>query len=179
MTPRRHPLDHRCDANHCTTRVDAGKGMCAAHWQMLPRPMQVRIYRVARENPTRRQRLSSVEFLEAWADAVEHVARREGRLMGNTFRRLADLLRARDGTSGGARESIGLNIPDADDVATAITDKARSCEGKKAYRSYREAATAAKGLMRHTNESRAHLTPYGCGHCGQFHFGHAGASNRR
>lgn len=179
MTPRRHPADHQCDANHCTARVPASKGMCAAHWRLVPPVMQARIYRLARELPTRRERLSSVQFLEAWADAVEHVALLEERLAGNAFRRLADMLRSRERVCEGAQASIGVNIPDASDNSEAPDGKARSCEGKKAYRSYREAASAAKGLMRHTNESRANLTPYSCSHCGQFHFGHAGASNRR
>ena len=84
-----------CDANHCTTTVDVNKGMCSKHWKMLPQPMQARIYAAARKHRTAGERLASIEFLEAWADAVEYVAQAEGRLTRNTFRALANMLKAR------------------------------------------------------------------------------------
>lgn len=89
-----------CDANHCTTTVDANKGMCPTHWRMLPQQMQSRIYAAARKHRTAGERLASIEFLEAWADAVEYVAQAEGRLTRNTFRALATLLKAREAGEG-------------------------------------------------------------------------------
>jgi hypothetical protein len=89
-----------CDANHCRAEVDASKGMCLAHWRMVPPEIQCRIYAAARTYRTRAARLSSVEFLEAWADAVEHVATLEGRLTRNAFRNLANAIKSRQLTEG-------------------------------------------------------------------------------
>lgn len=85
-----------CDANHCTARVDASKGVCPKHWAMLPAEAQQRIYAAARKFKTAAERLSSVEFLEAWADAIEHIARTEGRLERNAYRNLANLVKDRE-----------------------------------------------------------------------------------
>lgn len=84
-----------CDANHCNVPVHKSKGMCIDHWRLVPVDIQKRIYAAARLHPTSAARLSSIEFLEAWADAVEHVARLEGRLSRNSYRNLAELLKAR------------------------------------------------------------------------------------
>lgn len=91
---------HRCDANHCAAIVDASKGMCPAHWKMLPGEIQRRIYAAARAHKTTAQRLSSVDFLEAWADAVEFVAAKEGRLTRNVFRTLANMVNERQLQAG-------------------------------------------------------------------------------
>lgn len=91
-----------CDANHCSARIDPSKGMCPEHWRMVPADIQRRIYAAARVHKTSAQRLSSVDFLEAWADAVEAVAIQEGRLTRNAFRNLAALVKARQLASGGS-----------------------------------------------------------------------------
>ena len=91
---------HACDANHCPVKVDASKGMCPVHWRMVPVEIQRRIYAAARKFKSRAQRLSSVEFLEAWADAVEAVATQEDRLTRNSFRNLANMVKARQLTNG-------------------------------------------------------------------------------
>lgn len=83
-----------CDANHCMATTHPSRGMCTKHWRMVPLAIQQRIYAAAREYRTSAERLSSSEFLEAWADAVEHVARLEGRLTRNSFRRLVDIAKA-------------------------------------------------------------------------------------
>jgi hypothetical protein len=92
-----------CDANHCGREIDASKGMCPAHWNMVPAEIQRRIYAAARTHKTSAQRLSSVEFLEAWADAVESVATQEDRLTRNAFRSLAEMVKARRLAAGGAK----------------------------------------------------------------------------
>jgi hypothetical protein len=91
-------MTHQCDANHCSAKVDSTKGMCPTHWRMVPAEIQRRIYDAARKFKTSAERLSSIEFLEAWADAVEDVARQEGRLARNAFRNLAEMLKARAAT---------------------------------------------------------------------------------
>lgn len=88
-------MKRACDANHCSTPVDPSKGMCPAHWKMVPGEIQRRIYAAARAHKTAAQRLSSVDFLEAWADAVEAVATAEGRLTRNAYRNLANMVKAR------------------------------------------------------------------------------------
>jgi hypothetical protein len=90
-----------CDANHCGVKIDPSKGMCPAHWKMVPAEIQRRIYAAARAHKTTAQRLSSVDFLEAWADAVESVATQEGRLTRNAFRNLANMVRERQLHNGG------------------------------------------------------------------------------
>lgn len=95
-----------CDANHCSRGVDAAKGMCPAHWKMVPAGIQARIYAAARAHKTAAQRLSSVDFLEAWADAVEAVATQEGRLTRNAFRNLAEMVKARQLAAGRATGEI-------------------------------------------------------------------------
>lgn len=95
-------IKRTCDANHCSAPVDPSKGMCSRHWHMVPAAIQARIYAAARKFKTPAQRLSSVEFLEAWADAVEAVATQEGRLTRNAFRNLASWARARQLASGDA-----------------------------------------------------------------------------
>lgn len=93
-------LKRTCDANHCSTAVDPSKGMCPRHWHMVPPTIQARIYAAARKFKTSAQRLSSVEFLEAWADAVEAVATKEGRLTRNAFRNLANMVKGRQLVAG-------------------------------------------------------------------------------
>ena len=89
-----------CDANHCAVKIDASKGMCPAHWKMVPIEIQRRIYAAARAHKTTAQRLSSVDFLEAWADAVEFIAAQEGRLTRNAFRNLANMVKERQLKAG-------------------------------------------------------------------------------
>ncbi len=91
---------HSCDANHCGVKVDPSKGMCPEHWRMVPAEIQRRIYAAARAHRTSAQRLSSLDFLEAWADAVEAVATKEGRLTRNAFRNLANMVKARQLIAG-------------------------------------------------------------------------------
>lgn len=91
-----------CDANHCGVVIDSSKGMCPAHWHMVPAEIQRRIYAAARAHRTSAQRLSSIDFLEAWADAVEVVAAKEGRLTRNAYRNLANMVKARQLAAGDA-----------------------------------------------------------------------------
>jgi hypothetical protein len=93
-------MKRTCDANHCSVRVDMNKGMCPDHWHQVPVAIQRRIYAAARAHKTSAQRLSSIEFLEAWADAVEAVATAEGRLTRNAFRSLANMVKQRQLTAG-------------------------------------------------------------------------------
>jgi hypothetical protein len=141
---------HYCDANHCHVEVDAAKGVCPRHWAMLPPQMQARIYAVARQFKTRAQRLSSVEFLEAWADAIEFIAREEDNPPRNAFRGLAELVK---------RRQLGA----AD----------RTCQGKKAYSTFAQAERALAAVLRHDGAADTHMNVYSCRFCHAFHFGHS------
>ncbi|MBX3660706.1 MAG: hypothetical protein KF740_19905 [Ramlibacter sp.] len=88
-------LKRSCDANHCGVPTPASNGMCPKHWAMVPVSVQRRIYAACKVYVTSADRLSSVEFLEAWADAVEYVAMQEGRLTRNAYRNLANWVRRR------------------------------------------------------------------------------------
>jgi hypothetical protein len=145
---------HQCDANHCAVEIDASKGMCQRHWQMVPRDVQQRIYAVARALKSRRERLSSVEFLEAWADAVEAVAAQEGRLTRNSFRNLAEMLKAR-----------------AAGTSKASDQKRAGCEGKVKYETFKEALGSARTLTRHGKSRAPRLNAYHCTFCNGFHVG--------
>lgn len=86
---------HFCDANHCRVQVDTRLGVCPHHWKMLPGSLQMRIYAAAKKFKNRAERLSSVEFLEAWADAIEFLAQVEGHQARNVFRNLAEVVKKR------------------------------------------------------------------------------------
>lgn len=141
---------HYCDANHCRVVVDPDKGVCPDHWKMIPPQLQAKIYAVARKFKTRSQRLASVEFMETWAEAIEHIARAEGNPQRNAFRGLADALKRRQLVAG-------------DD----------SCGGKKAYDTYALADHALRTTARHGSGDAGHMHVYRCRECRSFHFGHS------
>lgn len=82
--------NHHCHANDCPTPTPQSLLMCAKHWRLVPREMQSRVYQ------TFRMRSSSpgtspdswADYYEAAADAVEHVARLEGKPTDNSYRRM-------------------------------------------------------------------------------------------
>lgn len=61
--------------------------MCTVHWRMLPDVMQQAIWTAYRANPGP-ARARAPDYLRACADAVEHVARLEGKPEGNSYRRV-------------------------------------------------------------------------------------------
>lgn len=95
-----------CDANHCAVPVSASKGMCLEHWRMVPTTIQRRIHAASDAFRTSAERLSSVEFLEAWAEAVEYVAMQEGRLTRNAYRNLANLVKTRQLLRGAPNQEV-------------------------------------------------------------------------
>lgn len=87
-------MKHICNAIQCTAVVSAQYLMCPSHWRQVPKALQDRIYAAYRANPGRTQRLSSINYLTACAEAVEHLANKEGHPTRNTYRRLAEMVKA-------------------------------------------------------------------------------------
>lgn len=59
-----------------------------------------------------------------------------------------------------------------------MTGEEASCQGKKVFRTYWEAARSAKKLARYREKSKPN--PYRCASCGKFHVGnHMGNKRRR
>lgn len=83
-----------CQANGCTWATDRFKLMCPNHWRMLSSDMQGAINTAYRAHPTRAERLKSAKYLEACATAVEFIAAKEDKHTRNSFRNLADHIRA-------------------------------------------------------------------------------------
>ena len=71
-------MKHPCHAEGCEVEVPPRMLMCIKHWRMVPRPLQALVWRhyvpgqEIRKDPTR-------EYLEVQKQAVEIVARLEGR----------------------------------------------------------------------------------------------------
>jgi hypothetical protein len=84
-----------CTANHCALTIQPGRLMCIRHWSMLPRDIQRAVWEAHHDHSSRGARLASFEYLSACADAVEFIARSEGRLTRNAFRNLARMVEQR------------------------------------------------------------------------------------
>ncbi len=68
-----------CDAIDCTTRTQMGRFLCARHWYRVALPTRETVnarYRACRKDFAF---LSDVEYLQACVDAIEGIARAEGR----------------------------------------------------------------------------------------------------
>ncbi len=72
-----HDGTHKCHAEGCDTRVAPAYLMCPRHWRMVPRDVQLRIWRHYREGQEQDKR-PSVEYLAAFRDAVTAVAKKTG-----------------------------------------------------------------------------------------------------
>lgn len=90
-----------CAANGCAAKVDRRYLMCRRHWARVPIAIQRLVYRHFRPGQLEDLRPSR-PWYEAAADAVEAVARLEGRDETNTFRRIAQHMAERE-SRGDAR----------------------------------------------------------------------------
>jgi hypothetical protein len=81
---------HHCHANDCPTPTPQSLLMCAKHWRMVPREMQSRVRATfsVRSSAPGADPASWADYYEAAADAVEHVARLEGKPLDNSYRRM-------------------------------------------------------------------------------------------
>lgn len=83
---------HTCHANQCTWATDRKLFMCLKHWTKVPSTLQAAILAAYRAHPTASARARSLDYMTACADAVEHVARLEGKPEANNYRRVVALL---------------------------------------------------------------------------------------
>lgn len=90
------PPSRICQANGCRWVADLGLPMCRHHWRLLPSAIQGAVLKARRAQTSNAQRLSSLEYLEASADAVEHLAAREGHPTRNAFRELFQRVKAQE-----------------------------------------------------------------------------------
>ena len=80
---------HHCHANECLVETPQKDLMCQQHWRMVPQVMQNAVWThfrrrgVAAKNPT-----GWAQYSEACANAVEHVAKLEGKNTLNNHRKL-------------------------------------------------------------------------------------------
>lgn len=67
---------HLCHARGCSTAVDPRLLMCAPHWRLVPRALQLAVWRSYRRGQELRKDPSR-EYVEAARAAIEAVAQRE------------------------------------------------------------------------------------------------------
>lgn len=79
-------LLHHCHAVDCPTVVPPIFLMCAAHWLRVPRPIRERVHAEYRPGQEVRKDPSLLWCLAA-DEAVEHVAKLEGRVVRLSFAR--------------------------------------------------------------------------------------------
>ena len=84
-------MSHTCHANQCPTSTPEKFLMCPKHWYMVPKNLQAKVWETFK-GTTVNQRCNSIPYMEACADAVEHVARLEGKNTYNSYRNIANLL---------------------------------------------------------------------------------------
>lgn len=70
---------HHCHARGCSVLVRPELLMCGLHWRMVPRPLQLEVYRTYREGQCRDKKPSE-EWHRAADAAIAAVAEREGRV---------------------------------------------------------------------------------------------------
>lgn len=77
--PAKRVLARPCDAIGCATRTQMGRFLCLPHWRMVPVPTQdtvnVRFRACRKDNAF----LSDLAYLQACVDAIEGIARAEGK----------------------------------------------------------------------------------------------------
>ncbi len=80
------PPPRECAAIGCERTIETRYIMCRDHWAKVPRALQTAIHEACRPGSGGDLRASR-RWVEAVADAVEDVARSEGRPPANRFRK--------------------------------------------------------------------------------------------
>lgn len=87
-------MKHLCHANQCPTITEKKFLMCKNHWLLAPKTLQDAVWK-AFKGTTEGERFKSIPYMEACADAVEYIARLEGKNEVNSYRNIAGHLRKR------------------------------------------------------------------------------------
>jgi hypothetical protein len=80
-------MSRDCDAIGCTTPTASGRFMCLKHWRLVPTEQQRTInarYRALRKDLAF---LSDVPYLDACVNAIDGIAKAEGKEGHNPYRR--------------------------------------------------------------------------------------------
>lgn len=85
-------MSHTCHANGCNWATERRLLMCLPHWTKVPSDLQAAVWKAYRAQPNPTQRARDIAYMTACADAVEFVARLEGRPEANSYRRVVQLL---------------------------------------------------------------------------------------
>lgn len=73
--PRSTRLFHRCRATGCMEMVSHKMLMCAAHWRMVPKPLQAEVHSTYRTVTRKEASFQNIKaYTSAVQKAVEHVA---------------------------------------------------------------------------------------------------------
>jgi hypothetical protein len=89
-------VTHHCHAIDCTAEVPPSLLCCKRHWFMVPVPLRIPVLRTYRRGQCHDKRPSPA-YCEAAANAIEHVARLEGKTveaiakMRGAYQRLGEL----------------------------------------------------------------------------------------
>ncbi len=81
---------HTCHANDCAVETPPSMFMCRKHWYMVPQSLQNAVWKAYRDTKGA-SRGRNRAYCTAAADAVEHVAKQEGRDGGNSYRRILNM----------------------------------------------------------------------------------------
>ena len=93
-------MTRTCEAVGCTATVAIGIFMCLNHWRLVPFPIRRVINTRWRAYPSGQLALLDPQYVEACAQAVEHIAKAEGRPTNeNSYRRLLLALMLRKGVA--------------------------------------------------------------------------------
>lgn len=92
-------MKHHCHANGCKKTTPPALFMCPKHWSLVPPPLQMAVwdeYTKAGGVGGPIKNLRYAPYYAACADAVEFVARAEGKPEHNSYRNVANKLKQAD-----------------------------------------------------------------------------------
>ena len=92
-------MSRDCDAIGCTTPTASGRFMCLKHWRLVPIELQRTIndrYRTLRRDFAF---LSDVAYLNACTEAIDRIARTEGKEGRNQYRALLAIAQRKAGNA--------------------------------------------------------------------------------
>ena len=92
-------MNHTCHANFCQTVTSEKYLMCPSHWFKVPKNLQSAVWS-AFKGTIATQRLDSIPYMKACAEAVEYIAKLEGKDINNFYRRRILFLESREVKSG-------------------------------------------------------------------------------
>jgi hypothetical protein len=93
-------MNHTCHANFCQTVTPEKYLMCPNHWFKVPKNLQAKVWQ-AFKGTTAADRCRSIPYMKACADAVEYIAKLEAKDLNNFYRRMVNILEAKNEVRNG------------------------------------------------------------------------------